>query len=148
MEIRDEFIISFDVPVYVMNRRKTKKDLKVYLNLNTYRNTCYILLNKYKEQFSEEFKEQVDWFVKKNPDTVKYIKDNNKKIKIKYEISAKDKRAFDVSNLGSIIDKFACDVLVKSRFIEDDNFNFVESVEYIFVGVTGKRSCKMSIFIV
>ena len=47
---------------------------------------------------------------------------------------AKTKRRIDISNPCSIIDKFACDALVKAGVLKDDSFEQVNQVIYKFGG--------------
>mgnify|MGYP003643022301 CR=1 FL=1 len=51
-----------------------------------------------------------------------------------YTYYSKTKRRIDISNPCSIIDKFACDALVKAGIIKDDSFEQVQAVVYKFGG--------------
>ena len=42
-----------------------------------------------------------------------------------------DKRKVDRANALCLHEKFACDALVKNKFIEDDNDNFLASTLYL-----------------
>jgi hypothetical protein len=56
-------------------------------------------------------------------------------VTLTYTYYAKSKRRIDVSNPCSIIDKFACDALVKAEILEDDSFKQIKEVVYRFGGV-------------
>ena len=56
-------------------------------------------------------------------------------VSLTYTYYARSKRRLDVSNPCSIIDKFACDALVKADILEDDSFNQIKQVVYKFGGV-------------
>ncbi len=128
--------ILLNVPTFIIIPRKTKADKKVILNLNSYRNMCYILNNQCKDLFYKAFKSEMD---------------NNKreftgnKLKFTYTITAANKRKFDIANMLSIIDKFTCDALVKDGFLPDDNWEYLKEVNYKFGGVTGERVCTLLI---
>jgi len=57
------------------------------------------------------------------------------KFRFKYTITSANQRKFDIANMLSIIDKFACDALVKAQIIQDDDFKQIKEVVYRFGGV-------------
>lgn len=52
-----------------------------------------------------------------------------------YRIYAQSKRGYDVANISSIVDKFACDALVDCGVIPDDNYKHVKAVIGLHGGV-------------
>ena len=94
---------------------KKNKDNKFTINLNSYRQHggCFFVMNKVKQIFHEQLKEQIDKLPKLNPP-----------IRCNYTVYKKDKRVFDVNNICAIADKFAMDALTEYGKLEDDNYNF------------------------
>ena len=131
--------MTLQVPTFVVLPRKTKDDKKVHLNLNTYRNMNYIMNNICKVAFYEAFKPEMDKHKQRF---------TGDKLKFTYTITAANKRKFDISNILSIVDKFACDCLVKEGFFEDDNWQYLIDVNYRFGGITGERQCFLDIEVI
>lgn len=127
------------VPTFIILPRKTKEDKKIHLNLNTYRNMNFILNNQCKVAFHQAFKPELDKHKHRFKDC---------KLRFIYTISSANKRKFDISNVLSIVDKFACDSLVKEGFFQDDNWEYLTEVTYKFGGITGKRECFLDIEVV
>lgn len=93
------------------------------LNLNIYRNAHYQTLNKAKIIFKEMAKEQIShlpFFTK---------------IHIKYIIYLPNKRRCDISNIGSVVDKFFSDALVELGHLTDDNHDFLDQVTFEYGGI-------------
>ena len=138
--------MTLNVPTFVILPRKTKADKKIHLNLNTYRNMNHILNNQCKKAFYEAFRpELLRW-----KSEYGYLLDYDKsmfKMKLRYTITAANKRKFDVCNILSIVDKYASDCLVAEGFIPDDNWEYLSGAEYSFGGITGERDCKLDITI-
>jgi hypothetical protein len=147
-------VITLDVPTFVMLLKKTKSDEKVILNFNSYRNMNRFKLGHVKNNFYDQFKPEMDrvkaefnrmyrraMYISVTPgDPVKF--------RFKYTITSANQRKFDIANMLSIIDKFACDCLVKDGFLEDDNWEHLTEVVYAFGGVTGERTCNLEIEII
>jgi len=47
-------------PIYLIQPRKTKKDKKYALNINTYRNLNFIVNNILKKQYKELMRDQLE----------------------------------------------------------------------------------------
>lgn len=113
--------IKFSIPLAIVLPRTRTKDKNVILNLNNYKTTYYKTLNAAKQKFTEtveipEFKATV--------------------IHIDYQIYTKSRHVFDVNNVGSVLDKFLCDTIVKRGYIPDDNYNHIpEMPSGRFMGV-------------
>lgn len=111
-------------PLFIDIPRKTKKDKRVRLNLNVYRN-----LNKFTES---DTKKLYNTIISKQ--LKKYKNINFKKIeieftmyKIKYNKNGSlRKRIIDKSNVYSVVIKYLLDTLVSNKIIKDDNDNIVK----------------------
>lgn len=115
--------MKFNLPLHTNTTKSKTKKGKFILNLNNYRNCHFTRLNAVKIAYKNDIK---GFF----PAGLKY-----KKVKLIYTLYRATERLCDVSNVCSIIDKFACDVLVSLDIIEDDNFNIVKEVVYKFGGI-------------
>ena len=56
-------------------------------------------------------------------------------VELIYTIYRPNKRKVDISNIGSIVDKFVADGLVLAGILPDDNVNFVKKTSYIDGGI-------------
>jgi len=102
--------------------RRTKKDKRVYLNLNTYRNLHYRLNNEAKRKYKVTVSALVDGM--ELPGNPPY--------RITYTLYPASRRTIDVSNVCCIVDKFFCDALVEIGMLPDDNVQYVPEVVYRF----------------
>ena len=100
------------------------KKKKFILNLNNYRNAHYRVLSIAKKLYTDNLIPRLEDF-----DSF------SEPVTLTYTYYAKSKRRIDVSNPCSIIDKFACDALVKAEILEDDSFKQIKEVVYRFGGV-------------
>ena len=100
---------TFYLPTFVMLSRVTKKDKRLDLNLNVYRNLHPMVNNQVKQIF-EPIQGEVF---------------TAEKIRISYYVEKKMRRLFDTKNITTVVDKFFCDWLVKNGCIPDDNFMHV-----------------------
>jgi len=117
-------IQRFSVPIF-FNKCKTKKS-NWFLNLNNYtqasKNTSY--RNSLKKKYAEIIRP-----------VIKHLEPIKEPVKIIYTIYRHNKTKFDIGNVGAIVDKFTCDVLVDCGILEDDNYDYVKAVEYVWGGV-------------
>ena len=112
--------MELDLPLEVYYSKKKK----FILNLNNYRNAHYRVLSISKSLYSDNL--------------VPRLKDFDRftePVSLTYTYYARSKRRLDISNPCSIIDKFACDALVKAEILEDDSFKQIKEVVYKFGGV-------------
>lgn len=113
-------MIKLELPLRV----KVSKKKYFTLNLNQYRNTHFIVLNKAKIKFKEDIKKIIE------PINIPKIP-----IIITYTLYRGDNRHIDVSNVCSVIDKFFCDALVELGKLKDDSFNYINGVVYQWGGI-------------
>ena len=97
--------------------------------MNAYKGWHFIVANKFKKEFKEQMRSQLEGKAFNNPT-------------IEYFLYYKDNRRRDKMNFASIISKFLLDAMTELGCIEDDNDEFigrecVESmgVERITLGV-------------
>jgi Holliday junction resolvase RusA-like endonuclease len=112
------------LPLHVVLPRKKQARIFV-LNLNIYRNTHYIVLNQAKALYKEQVKQAYnEAFLKYGPFMIEepYI--------FKYTVYPANNRAFDISNVCAIVDKFTCDALQELGIIKNDNHKFIPEVSY------------------
>ncbi len=109
-------MIIRDIPI----RAKTTKKKWFWFNLNQYRNTHYQTLNKAKKWF-------LAWLMTRN-----LTGEFKGRIHIHYEIWPK--KNSDLMNVGSVLDKFLQDALVRQGIIPDDTCKVVPSVSFEFKG--------------
>ena len=111
------------LPIYIWLPRKTKKDKKIAINLNTYRNLHFIVENQSKRLFKE--------LIHSDLIGVKFTKP----ITIHYEIFVASARLSDIDNVGSIVSKYFQDAIVECGLIEDDNYLWIKKIEFEFGGI-------------
>jgi hypothetical protein len=111
-------IISLPLEVYIT------KNKKFILNLNGFRNAHFRTLASAKKIYTENLL----WKHKNLP---KF----SKPVSLRYRYYHHNRGKVDISNPCSIIDKFACDFLVKAGVLPEDNYNHVVRVVYEFGGV-------------
>lgn len=121
-------IIRLTLPLYVILPRKTKKDRKVWLNLNSYRNTHHHVLADMKREYAKMIQTEINSI----PDGLKppFI--------FTYRLFIGSPSAIghiDISNPLCIIDKFVCDAIVSAGKLTNDTYEFIPKVNYRFGGV-------------
>lgn len=116
-----QIIIS---PTFVTLPRKTKKDRKVSLNLNTYRNLNFFTNNQTKEVYCDTLQASLNGLKLKVP------------IDVSYTYFKGSNRKSDRSNVLSIVEKFFCDALVHYGCIPDDDDTNITSSHYYSGGVS------------
>ena len=112
--------MEIDLPLEVYYSKKKK----FILNLNNYRNAHYRVLSISKSLYSDNLVPRLKGF-----DSF------TEPVSLTYTYYARSNRRLDISNPCSIIDKFACDALVKAEILEDDSFKQIKEVVYKFGGV-------------
>jgi len=101
-------------PLYIDLPRKTKKDKRVYLNLNTYRNLNFIVNNQVKKTYLESLRSQLEGLEIQTP------------VEIEYKVYKATKRLLDKMNVVSIVSKYLLDAITELNCWQDDNDKFVK----------------------
>lgn len=101
-------------PLYIDLPRKTKKDKRVYLNLNTYRNLNFIVNNQVKKTYLESLRGQLEGLEIQTP------------VEIEYKVYKATKRLLDKMNVVSIVSKYLLDAITELNCWQDDNDKFVK----------------------
>lgn len=109
------------LPLHLKVGKRKVKNLP--LNLNHYRNAHFHVLNNMKVQFKEAISSQLNFSKLEEP------------VKISYVLYPPTRREIDIANVLCIVDKYFCDALVEAGLLEDDNFNYLPQVEFLFGGV-------------
>lgn len=111
-------MIKVDLPLHLQVGKRKIKNLP--LNLNHYRNAHFMVLNNMKIAFKESIQEQLPDLKLTEP------------VKISYTLFPPTNRKLDISNVLSIVDKYFCDTLVELGILEDDNYEHLVHVEFLF----------------
>lgn len=101
-------------PLYVTLSRKTVKDKKIALNMNTYRNLHHRVNNDAKKIYSEMLKEQLEGLKINTP------------VEITYKVYKPSMRRLDKMNVVSVVSKFLLDSITEYGCWEDDNDDYVK----------------------
>lgn len=109
-------------PISITLPRKTKKNRKIALNLNIYRNLHYLVNNQVKNIYAEQILS-----------SLKSLQLN--KIRLEFILFIGSNRRSDLSNVCCIVDKFFSDVLVEANAIPDDDVKHIPEVTYKFGGI-------------
>ena len=124
IKVQYKIISPYGILLGVFKKGKNKGKRNIfYMNLNRYRNLHFLILNNAKVAYYELMKDTVLQLPK------------FKTVSLKYIVYASTKRKFDIMNICSIVDKFFCDVLVKTGRIKDDNYDVVTKIECVFGGI-------------
>mgnify|MGYP002641205258 CR=1 FL=1 len=110
-------------PLYVLIPRKTKADIKWYLNQNKYRNTHFQVLNQTKTIYKHLLAQQIAELP------------SFKRVSLELHIYASNKRLFDIDNIASVHCKYFLDALVEAKKLEEDNYLFVPEIHTYFKDV-------------
>lgn len=118
--------IAIEIPTQiVLGYNKKGKANKFSLNLNVYRNTHHHILAKAKVVYAEQIAEKV-----------KLLPEMQKITKLKYTLFTGSRRKVDVMNVCCIVDKFLCDTLVSYGKIPEDNYDFIDNIEFSYGGIS------------
>lgn len=106
--------------------KKKNKPVEFILNLNTYRNAFFRILNlakiKYKELMQQQFKE-----LDKTKSLYRMV--------TVYTVYKGDKRRCDIGNIASIHQKFFEDAFVEEGYIPDDNYANIPMCIFLWGGI-------------
>jgi hypothetical protein len=123
------------LPLSVTIPRKTKADRVWILNLNSYRNTHFQILNKAKEIYKEEVKRADEKRHEGDTDFSSYYAMPNEPYLFTYTVFPANNRKFDLANVLPIIQKFTDDALIEFGIISDDSYKVIQAIDYRFGGV-------------
>ena len=102
-------------PLFVDLPRKTKKDKRVYLNMNTYRNLHHRINNDAKILYKELLKDQLQDLIVKTP------------VEVTYKVFKKTNRKLDKLNVVSVVGKFLMDAIVNYGCLPDDSDDYIKA---------------------
>lgn len=110
-----ETIINLTCPLYVDLPRKTKKDKRVYINMNSYRNLHFLVNNQVKKMYLEAVRSQLEGLTIQTP------------VEITYKVYKKTARRLDKMNVVAITSKYLLDAITELGCWEDDNDDHVKT---------------------
>ena len=102
-------------PLFVTIPRKTVKDKRIALNMNTYRNLHHRISNDAKKAYSEALREQLRNLTIQTP------------VEVTYKVYKASKRRLDKMNVISVVSKFLLDSITDYGCWEDDNDDYVKT---------------------
>lgn len=127
-------ILKLTCPLYVILERKTKKDRKIHINLNTYRNLQYIVENQAKRKFKEIMKSQLEGVKIDAP------------VEVTYQVFKGSRHKSDKMNFVSICSKYLMDAITEYGCWEDDNDDVIKT-ETILPSVLDKDNPRIEVII-
>lgn len=101
-------------PLFITLPRKTVKDKRIALNMNTYRNLHHRISNDAKKAYSEALREQLEGLSIQTP------------VEVTYKVYKGSKRRLDKMNVVSVVSKFLLDSITEYGCWEDDNDDYVK----------------------
>ena len=102
-------------PLFVTLPRKTVKDKRIALNMNTYRNLHHRISNDAKKAYSDALREQLKDLSIQTP------------VEVTYKVYKASKRRLDKMNVISVVSKFLLDSITDYGCWEDDNDDYVKT---------------------
>jgi len=102
-------------PLFITLPRKTVKDKRIALNMNTYRNLHHRISNDAKKAYSEALREQLEGLSIQTP------------VEVTYKVYKGSKRRLDKMNVISVVSKFLLDSITEYGCWEDDNDDYVKT---------------------
>ena len=101
--------LILECPTYVVLPMKTKKDKKISINLNTYRNLHFLVESKAKKLFKEIMRKQLEGIEIQTP------------VEVSYKVYKASNRRLDKMNVISITSKYLMDAVTEFGCWEDDD---------------------------
>lgn len=108
-------IINLKCPLFVDLPRKTTKDKRIYINMNSYRNLHYLVNNQVKKMYLEAVREQLEGVTIQTP------------VEITYKVYKKTSRRLDKLNVISVTGKYLLDAITELGCWPDDNDDYVKT---------------------
>jgi len=102
-------------PMYVDLERKTKKDRRVYVNMNSYGNVNHFINNQVKKKFKDIVSSQLVGVKIPTP------------VEIFYQVFKPTKRRLDKMNVIAVTSKYLLDAITETGCWEDDNDDYVKT---------------------
>lgn len=102
-------------PLYIDIERKTMKDKRYYINMNTYRNLHHRVNSQLKKMYKEAIREQLEGVIIDTP------------CEIVYRVIKPTKRRLDKMNVISVTSKYLLDAITELGCWEDDSDEFVKT---------------------
>jgi len=107
--------IKFITPYALVLPRKTGKDKKISINLNTYRNLHFQVNNQCKKMYKELMRGQLENRIIDTP------------VEVTYQVFKPSKRSLDKMNVVSIASKYFLDAVTEYGCWDDDNDDNVKT---------------------
>ena len=101
-------------PLYIDIERKTMKNKRYYINMNTYRNLHHRVNGMLKKKYLEAVREQLEGIKIETP------------CEIIYRVIKPSKRRLDKMNVVSVTSKYLLDAITELGCWEDDSDDFVK----------------------
>jgi len=132
MATKNEYRIV--TPMYIDLERKTKKDRRVYINMNSYGNVNHFINNQVKIKFKNVIAEQLTGITIPTP------------VEIVYQVFKPSRRRLDKMNVIAVTSKYLLDAITEIGCWEDDNDDYVKK-ETILPTVYDKGNGRVEILI-
>ncbi len=113
MEATKSILIT--APLYIDIERKTMKDKRYYINMNTYRNLHHRVNGQLKKMYKEAIREQLEGVIIDTP------------CEIVYRVIKSTKRRLDKMNVISVTSKYLLDAITELGCWEDDSYESVKT---------------------
>lgn len=124
------------LPLSVTLPRKKGPDKVWILNLNSYRNTHFQILNQVKAAYRElVIKAACGCAIPTPP------------CHFVYTVYPGSNRKFDLENVCAVVGKFTADALVEIGIIPDDNFKVINKITYQF-GAVDKENPRVTLEVI
>lgn len=132
-ELKDISEVSFNVPIHVnLGVRSTKK---VFFNLNIVRNLQFHEQNNLKKLMKKIVLDACPKF-------------SFKEYELEYYLYLPNKLKRDISNICSVVDKYACDALVELGYVKEDNYEYLKKVTFSLGGFDPEKEGYVTIKVI
>ena len=118
-------MLKIILPTYV-DVKRSKKNKRVYANLNVYRNLHHITNNDAKHMYKDIVWEQLESME---------LKALREPVRVIVTLYAPDKRDRDLGNFCSIAQKYCDDAIVEYGLLTDDNVKYLKECVYKYGGI-------------
>ncbi len=125
---------SLITPMYIELERKTKKNRRVSINMNSYGNVNHFINNQVKKKFKEIVESQLKGIEIQTP------------VEVFYQVFKPSKRRLDKMNVIAVTSKYLLDAITELGCWEDDNDDYVKT-ETILPTVYDKGNGRVEILI-